>query len=219
MAKLEAYSTGQPCRGHRNCLCSGRRTEPDCKQYLHRILVSGILLKKARLTTIVRDDKVVISHNGVIVGKGYLNGSLFVLNLASKTLNRNASTSAYIAESVDLWHGRLGHVNFASIKWLKHMQSIPDVNIDNFSKCVMCVEAKYAEKPFKSVTSKQIELLKLVHSDLVDFKNIASKGEKNDCITFADDCSRYTKVYLLRSKKEVEEMFLKYKVEVKNQSD
>ena len=99
------------------------------------------------------------------------------------------------------------------------MQSIPDVNIDNFSKCVMCVEAKYAEKPFKSVTSKQIELLKLVHSDLVYFKNIASKGEKNDCITFADDCSRYTKVYLLRSKKEVEEMFLKYKVEVKNQSD
>ena len=54
-------------------------------------------------------------------------------------------------------------------------------------------------------------MLELVHSDLTDFKNTASKGEKMHCITFVDDCSRYTKVYLLRSKNEAEEMFLKYK--------
>ena len=34
-----------------------------------------------------------------------------------------------------------------------------------------------------------------------------------------DDFYRYTKVYLLKSKNEVEEMFLKYKVEVENQLD
>ena len=34
-----------------------------------------------------------------------------------------------------------------------------------------------------------------------------------------DDFSRYTRVYLLRTKDEVEEMFLKYKVEVENQLD
>ena len=83
---------------------------------LHRTLISDILLNKVRLKTIVGDDKVVMSHNGVFFGKGYLNGSLFVLNLASETMNENPSNSAYIAESVDLWHGRLGHVNFASIK-------------------------------------------------------------------------------------------------------
>ena len=38
-------------------------------------------------------------------------------------------------------------------------------------------------------------------------------------ITFVDDCSRYTKVYLLKSKDEPDEMFLKYKVEVENQLD
>ena len=36
---------------------------------------------------------------------------------------------------------------------------------------------------------------------------------------FVDDYSRYTKVYLLRSKNEAEEMFLKYKAEMKNQLD
>ena len=69
---------------------------------LHRNLVSGILFNKARLKTIVGDDKLVISRNGVFVGIEYLNGSLFVLNLASEILNRNTSTFACIAESVDL---------------------------------------------------------------------------------------------------------------------
>ena len=68
------------------------------------------------MKTVVGDEKVVISHNGIFVAKGYLNGSLFVLNLASETMNENASSSAYIAKFVDLWHCRLGHVNFASIK-------------------------------------------------------------------------------------------------------
>jgi len=54
--------------------------------FLRRNLVSGIHLNKVRLETIVGDDKIVISHNGVFVGKGYLNRSPFVLNLTSKTL-------------------------------------------------------------------------------------------------------------------------------------
>jgi len=80
--------------------------------FLRRNLVSLTLLNKARLKTIVGDDKVAISHNGVFVRNGYLNKSLFVLNVASETLNEDTSTSAYIADSVDLWHGKLGHVNF-----------------------------------------------------------------------------------------------------------
>jgi len=71
---------------------------------LRRNLISSILLNKARLKSIVGDDKVVISNNGVFVGKGYLNKSLFVLNLTFVTMNEIASSSAYIAESIDLWH-------------------------------------------------------------------------------------------------------------------
>ena len=42
---------------------------------------------------------------------------LFILNVASSVLaiNKNVCSSAYIAESLNLWHGRLGHVNVASI--------------------------------------------------------------------------------------------------------
>ena len=67
-----------------------------------RNFVSGMLFNKARLKTVVENDKVIISHNGVFIGKGYLNESLFVLNLASETMNENASSSSYIAKSIDL---------------------------------------------------------------------------------------------------------------------
>jgi len=144
--------------------------------FLSRNLVSGILLNKGGLKNVVGDDKVVISHNGVFVGKRYMNGSLFILNLASETMNENASSAAYIAESVDLWHCRLCHLNVTSIKRLKNMKLISAVNVENFIKCSMYVEAKYAKKPFKSVTGRQIILLELVHSDLADFINTASEG-------------------------------------------
>ena len=70
-----------------------------------------------------------------------------------------------------------------------------------------------------SITTRKTQLLELVHSDLADFKNTISKGEKKWYITFVDDFSKYTRVYLLKSKDEVEESFLKYKAEVENQLD
>ncbi|KAL0404059.1 UNVERIFIED_CONTAM: Retrovirus-related Pol polyprotein from transposon TNT 1-94 [Sesamum radiatum] len=134
-----------------------------------------------------------------VAGKGYLSDGLFVLNTVPTVFNKTTSSSAYMIESYDVWHGRLGRVNYSSIKRLK--------------------KAKYAKKPFKSVTSRSTELLELIHSDLADFKNSLSKGGKKYYVSFGDDFSRYTKIYLLKSKDEAVEIFLKFKVEAENQLD
>ncbi|XP_039141238.1 uncharacterized protein LOC120278531 [Dioscorea cayenensis subsp. rotundata] len=175
----------------------------------------GAFIEQGGSKIVLEADRVVLTKNGEFVGKGYLNEGLFVLNIA----NGNSSSSAYIVESVNLWHGRLGHVNIASIKRLKNLNLIPAVNVNEFSKCSVCVEAKFAKKPFKSVENRNSKLLELIHTDLADFKNTISKGGKKYYVTFIDDFSRYTKVYLLRSKDEAGEMFLKYKTEVENQLD
>ena len=57
---------------------------------------------------------------------------------------------------------------------------------------------------------RESELLELIHSDLGDLKNNLIRGGKRFYITLIDDCSKYTVVYLLRSKDEAFEMFLKY---------
>ena len=71
------------------------------------------------------------------------------------------------------------------------MRLISNINTENCSKCDVCVEAKFAKKPFKHITTRETELLELVHSDLADFKNTMSKGGKKWYITFVDDFSRY----------------------------
>jgi len=66
---------------------------------------------------------------------------------------------------VDLCHGRLGHVNYASINKLRNMRLIPNINTQNCSKCDICVKVKFAKKPFKSITTRNTELLELMHSE------------------------------------------------------
>jgi len=122
--------------------------------------------------------KIVIMRNWDFVGKGYRSGGLHVLNAAAQVNNETATNSVYIVESVDLWHGRLGHVSFASLKRLRNMRLVPNMNIENCSKCPICVEAKFVKKSFKSLTTRKTDLLELVHSDLEDFKNTMSRGEK-----------------------------------------
>lgn len=57
----------------------------------------------------------------MFVGIGYCNQWLFV-QIVSKVINGNALTSsAYLVDSVDLWHGKLGHVNFTYIKKMKEV--------------------------------------------------------------------------------------------------
>ncbi|TYK06658.1 ty1-copia retrotransposon protein [Cucumis melo var. makuwa] len=89
---------------------------------LRRNLVSGSLLNQAGLKIILESDKVVLTKNGDFIGKRYLSNGLFVLNTIS--MNANASSSAYVIESANLWHDRLGNVNFASIRKLKDLRLI-----------------------------------------------------------------------------------------------
>ena len=116
---------------------------------LHRNLVSGSLFNKARLKIVFEANKVIITKNEDFLGKGYLTDGLLVLDIIFAAPNTSSFTAfTYIAESVNLWHGRLGHVNITSIKRLKTMHLINVGNDENCSKCSVCVEAKYVKKTF-----------------------------------------------------------------------
>jgi len=71
-------------------------------------LISVVLLRKVGVKVSFKSDKIVMKKN-VFVGKGYCNQGLFVLNI-SKIINESCS-SAYIVDSYDMWHARLGHVS------------------------------------------------------------------------------------------------------------
>ena len=139
-----------------------------------------------------------------------------MLNVSEILKNKASSSSAYIVISCDVWYGRLGHVNFSYIKKMVELSLIPKLSLKNLGKCEVCVESKPTKKSCKSI-ERELELLSLIHSDLGDLKNTMTRGGKRFYITFINDYSRYTRVYLLRNKDEAMDAFIKYKSEVENQ--
>ncbi|KAJ9684091.1 hypothetical protein PVL29_016537 [Vitis rotundifolia] len=179
-------------------------------------LVSVSLLGKAGVRILFDSDKIVLTKNDAFVGKGYCNQGLFLLNVSDIINNNASSSSAYIVDSCDIWHGRLGHVNFSYMKRMVELSLIPKLSLENHEKYESCVESKTTKKSCKSV-ERGSNLLSLIHSDLGDLKNTMTRGGKRFYITFIDDYSRYTRVYLLRNKDEAKDAFIKYKIEVENQ--
>ncbi len=88
----------------------------------------------------------------------------------------------------------------------------------NMDKCEICDETKITKKSCKSIT-RESELLGLIHSDLGDLKHTMTRCGKRFYVIFVDDYSRYTKLYLLRTKDEAFEMFIKHKIEVEDQKN
>ena len=139
-----------------------------------------------------------------------------MLNVYDIINNNASSSSAYIVDSCNIWHDRLGHVNFSYMKKMVELNLIPKLSLESHGKCESCVKSKTTKKSCKTIERKSV-LLSLIHSDLRDLKYIMTRGGKRYYITFIDDYSRYTRVYLLRNKDEARDVFIKYKNEVENQ--
>ena len=61
------------------------------------------------------------------------------------------------------------------------------------------------------------KIIRTIKSDPGDLKNTMTRGGKRFYITFIDDYSRYTRVYLLINKDGAMDAFIKYKNELENQ--
>ena len=59
------------------------------------------------------------------VGKGYLTEGLYKMNVMNVEINK-ISNSPYLLESYDLWHERLGHVNYKTLRKLINLEVLPN---------------------------------------------------------------------------------------------
>ena len=66
------------------------------------------------------------------------------------------------------------------------------------------------------VLERNTNLLDLIHLDICELNGMLTRGGNRYFITFIDDSSRYTYVYLLKHKDEAFNMFKIYKAEVEN---
>jgi len=79
--------------------------------------------------------------------------------------------------------------------------------------------SKDDKKNLFSKVERNSQLLELIHSDIFKINGMLTRGEKRYFITFINNYSRFTYVYLLRTKDEAFKKFEEFKKMVENQKE
>lgn len=127
---------------------------------MNRNLVNGDLFIKPGVKSVYESSKLILSKNGIFIGKWYSCDGMMKLCTIDNNGNKN-NFLAYMVDSVSLWHGRLAHMGISTNKRMVKCGML-SCDINNFEKCETCIKAKMTKKPFHSI-KRSYELLDLIH--------------------------------------------------------
>ena len=126
---------------------------------------------------------------------------------------------AAIRPSSNVWHSRLGHPSFSIVHQIVSKNNIPcDSEPNKYSICDACQQGKSHQLPYPISTSVSTVPLQLVFSDVWG-PAAESVGRKQYYVSFVDDFSKFTWIYLLKHKSEVFQVFYDFQKLVERQFD
>ncbi|KAK8962854.1 hypothetical protein KSP40_PGU018853 [Platanthera guangdongensis] len=168
------------------------------------------LLSVGRLTTDLDCSVIFTSSSFVIqdrrtqttIGKGRLRNGLYLLDDSPTILSSIPSTA---------WNCRLGHAPLPVLR-----RALPDVSFTPF-QCDSCILGKQTRSSFSSHCTRSAAPFDLVHSDIWGPFKIPSISGFRYFITFIDDHSRTTWLYLLRDRSELPRVFRAFVLETRTQ--
>ncbi|CAI7780280.1 unnamed protein product, partial [Closterium sp. NIES-54] len=114
-----------------------------------------------------------------------------------------------------LWHHRLAHPSLPRLRGMASRvlvsglpRSLPPLPPGPAPTCVPCVEGRQRAAPHSSEFPPTEALLQTLHMDVWGPARVRSQGHERYFLLVVDDYSRYTTVFLLRSKGEVTEVLI-----------
>jgi hypothetical protein len=149
-----------------------------------------------------------------VVATGKRVGELYYLNC--RKYQQAATVTQRSDESPEeLWHRRYGHLGLRNMKKLVVENMVVGLDCDmktDIGICEPCVEGKQHRTKFPTSGGKRSNfVLGLVHSDVCGKMSTQSLGGGEYFLTFIDDKTRHTWMYILKHKDEVFERFLEWK--------
>ena len=135
---------------------------------------------------------------------------------------QSALSASLLPLTLDLWHRRLAHINYDSLKHLLSGQVVTGIHIDDHSApdpvCEPCIAGKQHRTVNKTAT-RCTTPLEIVHCDLHGPMPVQSiNGGFKYFIVFVDDATRLWAIYFLKSKGHAAEAFLTYKSVIEKQT-
>ncbi len=161
----------------------------------------------------------IYNAKGKLIAEGSKIGSLYYLNCSMGNVKVNVANRK---TNENIWHRRFGHLGIQNLQRLARSKMVRGFDFNTLKQidfCEACVEGKHHRTQFPTSNSGRAkEPLALVHSDVCGKVNAKSLGGAEYFLTFIDDFSHYTWVYVLKKKDEVFNYFLKWKALVERSS-
>jgi histone deacetylase 1/2 len=149
-----------------------------------------------------KDTKKILYH-------GRCQGGLYPLSSSASPRGQRPNPEALAAHtpSTSLWHSRLGHPAIPIVQKVISSNSLPCASNKSVeSVCDSCQRAKSRQLPYPVSNKISSAPLELIYSDVWG-PAPTSVGRHNYYVSFIDDYSKYTWIYLLRHKSDVFRVF------------
>ena len=161
------------------------------------------------------------NKKGELIATCQLDTNLYKLG---DSINLNPITAMHaltFTSKADLWHLRSGHINQRRLREIQSMsKGIDSFNVNEINSCIPCMQGKQHKIKFpKEKENRTTEILELVHTDICGPLQTPTHSGFTYFITFIDDLTRYTHVFLMRRKSEAFTKFLEYKTFVERQTN
>jgi transposase InsO family protein len=120
-----------------------------------------------------------------------------------------------------LWHKRLGHFNYATLKKMADHEMVfglPDIQ-EQKAVCEACQLGKQTRIAFNENSFRATCKLQLVFTDVCGPMRTESLNGAKYFLLFIDDYSRYCWVYFLKTKGEVFDVFVKFKAATEREAE
>ncbi|GJS18536.1 putative ribonuclease H-like domain-containing protein [Tanacetum coccineum] len=148
--------------------------------------------------------------------------SFDIKNIVSKESLTCLIAKATSDESM-LWHRRLGHINFKNINKLVKdnlVRGLPTKRFENDQTCVACLKGKQHRASCKSKVLNLItKPLFMLHMDLFGLTFVSSLMNKKYCLVVTENYSRFTWVFFLKTKDEINEILKNFIKQIENLVD
>ena len=186
---------------------------------LYNLLSVSKLTETGRKVKFLDIQCLISDQEGRVIGLATKKGNLYYLN--SNCSNHEWIYNAEEQRHGSIWHRRFGHLNNKYLKPLSREKLVKGFNYhvaDSTKVCESCAQGKLHKTKFpRSERSRAKMPLELIHSDVCGKLSSKSLSGAEYFLTFIDDKTHYTWVYVLK-KSDVFEKFKEWKAMVEKQS-
>ncbi|KAJ9548438.1 hypothetical protein OSB04_020981 [Centaurea solstitialis] len=158
-----------------------------------------------------------------VIGIGHKLGDLYVVDelrvsgVAASSVDLSSFRLSHSSSVFYLWHVRLGHVSASRLQFLASTGALGQLKSCDISDCSACKLAKFSALPFNKSMSCSSAPFDLVHSDVWGPSPVSSKGGSKYYVSFIDDYTRYTWVFLMKRRSDFLLVYSNFRALIKTQ--